>query len=477
MRQLIKLCVTGISVVLLMLAFIPTNLLTFGDRLVCGSIGFLIFVICQPLVIFRLLMWLRDLIALIVARIHDCSQSDSEDFDPLTTVQETAVQQEMAPPPKVSPEVKLKPIPEHKPTMAIETPIKEGHANARIATATVVKPPLNDKLFQNEVVDDTPPDMFAHIRGPEVMAHYIALDIETTGFSRENDRIIEIAAIHYVYDAEVERFHSYVNPQMQIPKHITELTGIRQSDVDTAPMIDDIAGAFRKFIKTYPIVGHNVSDFDWPFLTAHMMLDKPSILIDTLDMSRSAFPLLPSHKLSHLNYWFDLDDGTSHRADADAAAANALMWVCLYSKQYESQYQMAIRHGIPKSEYTPKPKSRRHFQKVSIADIKPSAEGQDQPGPLFGKKVVFTGELSISRNDAMQLAVNAGALLRTSVSSKTDFLVVGKQDLSVVGADGMSGKEEKAHEVNASGKGCVRIIDEAEFMTLLTKVPDLDTID
>ena len=345
-------------------------------------------------------------------------------------------------------------------------------------------PPTNNPASDNiSVCSDQETDLtaewlsdpFFYIRDPDVLAHYIALDIETTGFSHENDRIIELAAIHYVYGTETERFHTYVNPQMPIPKHITRMTGIHQSDVNSAPLIDDIATAFRKFIKNYPLVGHNIIDFDWPFLSAHMMLGEPSLLIDTLDMSRSAFPLLPSHKLSNLNYWFDLDDGASHRADSDASAANALMWACLYPDKYEPLYQMAIRYGIPENKHTYEPIPKRHFQHIDTSEIKPTSECNAQTGFLFGKKVVFTGELTIPRNDAMQMAVDAGAILRTSVSSKTDILVVGMQDLSIVGPDGMSTKEEKAHELNASGKGHVRIINEEEFVSLLSTVPNSDT--
>lgn len=68
------------------------------------------------------------------------------------------------------------------------------------------------------------------------------------------------------------------------------------------------------------------------------------------------------------------------------------------------------------------------------------------------------------------MAVDCGALVRTSVSGKTNYLVVGKQDITIVGEDGMSDKEEKAHELNASGKASIEVISECEFMSLLGEV-------
>lgn len=367
------------------------------------------------------------------------------------------------------------PVPNEQPTTE-EQEVKSVEPSTSPTISENIPTLCNTDVDINEApCNDQESDTFDRIRDPKVMAHYIVLDIETTGFSRDNDRIIEIAAIHYVFGEEAKRFHTFINPQMQIPKHITRLTGIRQDDVDVAPLVEDIADDFCEFIKDYPLVGHNIIDFDLPFLEKHMSLDKPHFMIDTLDMARSAFPLLPSHKLSDLNFWFHLNNGDPHRADADAAATNALMWACLYPEKYESLYRRAIRNGPPEAEHTHRSGARHRYDRVHTTEITPSPSRNDKYLPLRGKKIVFTGELSIARNDAMQMAVDAGALLRTSVSSKTDILVVGKQDMSVVGADGMSTKQEKAQEINTSGKGSIKIIGESEFIAMVSPVPDSDT--
>lgn len=67
----------------------------------------------------------------------------------------------------------------------------------------------------------------------------------------------------------------------------------------------------------------------------------------------------------------------------------------------------------------------------------------------------------------MQKAVDAGAILRNSISAKTAYLVVGSQDKSIVGEDGMSSKEELAYALNQSGKANIQIICEAQFLALL----------
>ena len=83
------------------------------------------------------------------------------------------------------------------------------------------------------------------------------------------------------------------------------------------------------------------------------------------------------------------------------------------------------------------------------------------------KKIVFTGQLRMERYEAAQAAVNCGAFTTGTVSSKTDYLVVGTQDPRVIGTDGMSTKERKAYELNKSGKASIKIISESEFLSLL----------
>lgn len=324
------------------------------------------------------------------------------------------------------------------------------------------KPPVPEEYPTPE----PPPGPHDWLRSHETLDHYIVLDIETTGFSRENDRIIELAAIHYVYGVESERFCTYIDPGREIPRHITALTGIRQADVANAPLIYSIKPDFLRFIQDYPLVGHNIKDFDLPFLSAQLGVTIPNITIDTLELAREIFPEMPTHKLADLNGWLHLHDGSSHRAAEDVETTNELLWACLYPEKYQDIYQAGIQNGFSKPERSAKQVNKQWKKSISTSQIHTNPNASPD-SPLYGKRIVFTGELSISREQAMHLAAEQGALIRTSVSGKTDFLVVGQQDMSVVGSDGMSTKEEKAHSLNDLGKGHIQIIDETKFREMV----------
>ncbi len=71
----------------------------------------------------------------------------------------------------------------------------------------------------------------------------------------------------------------------------------------------------------------------------------------------------------------------------------------------------------------------------------------------------------------MQQAVNQGALLRSSVSSKTDYLVLGRPDYAAVGASGISSKEQRGRELLASGRSKLQLLNEDQFLALLAGEP------
>lgn len=94
----------------------------------------------------------------------------------------------------------------------------------------------------------------------------VVLDLETTGVWIEKDRIIEIGMIKAFPDGKQEIYSTRVNPCMPIPAVVTELTGISDEDVRSAPAFGTIAHKVLSFMEGADIGGFNVERFDLPLL-------------------------------------------------------------------------------------------------------------------------------------------------------------------------------------------------------------------
>jgi len=110
----------------------------------------------------------------------------------------------------------------------------------------------------------------------------ICLDLETTGLDKYSDKIIEIAMIKFnekTFEVK-ETFVSLVNPQIEIPDIISNITNIRNDDVVWAPIIEELKKEILAFIWDTPILWHNIS-FDIDFFVNNWINIKHNVYIDT----------------------------------------------------------------------------------------------------------------------------------------------------------------------------------------------------
>lgn len=146
----------------------------------------------------------------------------------------------------------------------------------------------------------------------------VALDIESTGFDTRTDQVIEIAAVKFEGDKIIDKFETFINPKIPIPKIITHITGIRDEDVADAPAFEEVQKKLVEFLGDCPIVGHNI-DFDVNFLRAKGA-SVTGDLYDTLQLSMILLPGLASYSLDTLGRTLKLNHENKHRAMADTMA-------------------------------------------------------------------------------------------------------------------------------------------------------------
>lgn len=152
------------------------------------------------------------------------------------------------------------------------------------------------------------------------------VDLETTGYKPPQARVTEIAVIHANLKTGITfQQTSLMNSQTQIPEFIVQLTGIRQTMVDNAPLASELWPQYWPWLQPGILTCHNL-EFDYAFLKAelrHCQIDFSKFKQErfcTLQLARLMLPDLPSRSLPDLVKHFGFTVGQSHRAAADALA-------------------------------------------------------------------------------------------------------------------------------------------------------------
>ena len=159
-------------------------------------------------------------------------------------------------------------------------------------------------------------------------AEFSVLDVETTGLSARNNRIIEIGIVKVKDLKVVDKYTTLINPGCDIPYFITQFTGISNNDVAYSPSFYDTAEDIEEFIGNSIICGHNLS-FDEGFLRYEFIRNgfEPlsNLNVCTLKLSRKIFPSLKSKSLASISEHLGIVNRTSHRALSDAEATAQIL--------------------------------------------------------------------------------------------------------------------------------------------------------
>jgi len=157
---------------------------------------------------------------------------------------------------------------------------------------------------------------------------FVAFDLETTGLSSRNDRIIEIGAVKLKNGEEIDRFQTFVDPERPLDPKIVELTGITDAMLQGAPKIEEVLPKFLEFVGEQVLVAHN-SDFDTGFIRAECTrqgIPYRYTAADTLILSQNLLPHLNKFKLNIVSDALKLPDFNHHRAGDDAKTCGLIMW-------------------------------------------------------------------------------------------------------------------------------------------------------
>lgn len=306
---------------------------------------------------------------------------------------------------------------------------------------------------------------------------FIAVDFETATTKSDSACSIGIAAVKDL--VIVDEFYSLIQPpnNTYYAPNI-RIHGITPEMTETEKTFDEIWKTIScYFMEADYVFAHNVG-FDMMVLRALQDRYKLDIqdfeYIDSMAFS-SKKRTTEKRSLEACCEFFGIQLLEHHNSLCDADACAKIVIESVNRSRYKS-FQSYLRsyssihiHNYYKDNEQKKTSTSakpfyRH-EKVIYTEIE-KEDGSNTIAEVEGKLFVVTGELTcMSRKEICQTIVNAGGLVKSSVSKKTDYLIVGQQDPSIVGEKGISLKEIKANEIIEAG-GNISILREDDFKLL-----------
>ncbi len=172
---------------------------------------------------------------------------------------------------------------------------------------------------------------------------FTVIDAETTGRSDKADDVTEISAIKYRNGEPVASFSTLIKSKNTILPFVVELTGITNSMIQDAPLIDEIIINLVDFIGDDVILGHDVN-FDYGLIkeSYERVSQEPfdNEKIDTLSLAQCLIKDSVNHKLETLCDYFSIPREIGHRA-LDDCRQTADVYLNIVSK-YKERYHECL---------------------------------------------------------------------------------------------------------------------------------------
>ena len=220
---------------------------------------------------------------------------------------------------------------------AYRSKYKEEHPDVTKEELKLIHDPFKVIYGVEAYLVDDSKEIVVNAKGQDLQGTFVVFDLETTGFSPVNNRIIEIGAVKVENGEITDRFSTFVNPQIPIPFRIEELTSINDNMVMDSPVIEEILPQFLEFVGDAVLVAHNAG-FDVSFVEENcrrLGMEQTFTYLDTVALARILLPQLNRFKLDTVAKALHINLHHHHRAvdDAECTAEIFLKFVEMLAKQ------------------------------------------------------------------------------------------------------------------------------------------------
>lgn len=149
------------------------------------------------------------------------------------------------------------------------------------------------------------------------------IDLETTGVSLSTDRIVEIAIIKLLPDNSRQVKRKLINPQMPIPASASEIHGITDEMVASAPTFKQVANEIKMYIDNCDLGGYNSNRFDIPILMEEFLRSGLEVDLSNrrmVDVQHIFYTMEPRTLSAAYKFFCNKEMVNAHSAEADVEA-------------------------------------------------------------------------------------------------------------------------------------------------------------
>lgn len=278
---------------------------------------------------------------------------------------------------------------------------------------------------------------------------FVAFDVETANYDMSS--ICQVGVVTFESGTVIDSWGALIDPQVFFHHVHVSIHGINEETVRGAPTFSDVSKRLCAALAGSVVATH--MPFDRIALAkACDKHDLPGVddatWLDTARVVRRAWPQFgrKGYGLGSITSWLNIEF-KHHDAEEDARAAGLVLLRAITDSGLSLDEWI-----VPATTYSP------------AGTIKRTGS---HDGPLAGEVVVFTGTLSIFRQEAADMAARAGCDVATDVGKKVTLLVVGDQDVHQLGGHEKSSKHRKAEKLILNGQP-IRILRESDFRALVS---------
>lgn len=231
--------------------------------------------------------------------------------------------------------------------------------------------------------------------------------------------------------------------------------------------------AMLDFIKQYPVLVATADGYDadvlYNAISRHKLECEPLPYMTAKNVLRRAYDSY-SYQFDYLCDEMDVSVEGVTPMDFAVAWCQLLIKACA-DKEYADLLMFAEENRIVVGSISLQGYERCHIKRIYKPKKKEVTEYDpanfDERHPFFDRNVVFTGKLTyFLRDEAEDYIGKIGGHFQKDLTKATNYLVVGVQNPSQVGPDGLSSKQKKAIKYREEGME-IELLNETDFIDIM----------